>query len=213
MANENLQLYNDLLARVRGDKNFHSIKNLVQPDNPEVKEVAGILHDADDFVGACQDFVNSFTDYRREVGDYWATPAETMAPRCPVCESTELVPVNGNGEIYRCSCGWEGEPVRSGDCDDKAILLVSLLRNYVPADQVFCAFGTHRNGRTEGHMWVVMENGDEDRIIEATASSESRVHGDYETMAIFNDIHAFSYPSGIKEFSLIPVKEEIDGAA
>jgi hypothetical protein len=212
MDEEKLQRYYDILARVRGDDEFHSIRSLVQPDNPDVREVADILARAGDFVGACQDFVNAFTYYRREVGDFWATPSETLAPRCPVCGSDELVPINIDEELYRCSCGWQGQAVRSGDCDDKAILLVSLLRTQLPADKVYCAFGVHTNGRPEGHMWVITEDDAEDRIIEATAPSGTRLHGDYELMAFFNDLYAFSYPSGIKEFSLIPVQEEIYAA-
>lgn len=171
-----LTRYYDLLANVRHDGELHSITDLVQPNDPEVQEVAQVLHQADDFVKACQDFVDSFTTYRREIGDYWATPAEILQ-------------------------------TQAGDCDDKAILLVSLLRNYIAAEDVFCAFGLwFTNGKPGGHMWVIMSNGQgEDRIIEATASSEKPEKGKYILQALFNDQYALSYPAGIKNFDLVPV--------
>lgn len=173
-----LEQYQDLLANVRRDNKLHSIRQLIQPDEPEVRDVARVLVGAPDFVKACQDFVNSFTTYQREVGDYWTTPAELLQ-------------------------------ARAGDCDDKAILLTSLLRNYIPAENVFSAFGTWRkNGKDEGHMWVVMENGNgTDRIIEATAPSSYRVKGRYKLMTLFNDRYAFSYPQGLSEFELTPVEQ------
>lgn len=175
-----LQQYTDLKANVRHDGKFHSIKQLVHPDDPEVREIARVLVQADDFVGACQDFVDSFTTYKQEIGDYWELPSETLRRQ-------------------------------AADCDGKAILLCSILRNYIPAEEVYCAFGTWRqNGREEGHMWVVMDSGgEEDRIVESTASSRRPVKGKYNLQAIFNDRYAFSYPEGIRDFELVPVKEEV----
>lgn len=209
MPEEILSHYADLVGRVRG-RELQAIRALVQPDDPEVREVANVLAQSPDFVSACQDFVHSFTTYRREIGEFWATPAETMAPLCPKCLAATVIPVDGDEETYQCQvCGWRGTPIRAGDCDDKAILLVSLLRTRLPADKVFCAFGVHRNSRAEGHMWVIMDGEYHDRIIEATASSESLIRGEYELMAFFNDELAFAYPSGIKAFNLIPVKEAV----
>lgn len=171
-----LERYHDLLADVRYDNRFHSIRSLVQPDDPEVRKVADVLKEASSFISACQEFVNSFTTYRKEIGDYWTTPAEILEQE-------------------------------AGDCDDKSILLCSLLRNRIPADKVFCAFGTwSKNGGKDGHMWVVMEGeGEEDRIIEATAGPRDPLKGNYRLEAIFNDAYAFSYPSGIRNFNLLPV--------
>ena len=201
-----LERYEDLLANVRHDGQYHPIRSLVQPQDAEVMAVAAILSDTPDFIAACQDFVDSFTTYAREVGDFWAIPAETMTPHCPLCDTMLLLPTNDISDIYRCACGWQGKPLRRGDCDDKAILLTSLLRNEVPADQVFCAVGDHiLGGRREGHMWVVIEYGDEDYILEATAPSKALIRGDYQLMAIFNDAYAFAYPKGLRQFDLRPV--------
>lgn len=172
-----LQQYNDLLADVRHDQKYHSIRALVQPDNPEVRDIARVLVKAADFITAAQEFVNSFTTYRAEVGDYWATPAETLA-------------------------------AQAGDCDDKGILLCSILRNYIPPDRVYCAFGLWRIGKvTTGHLWVITEgNGGEDRIIEATAGPEKPSRGKYILHGIFNDKYCFSTEIGLKEFDLKPEK-------
>ncbi len=171
-----LELFEDLRANVRYDNRFHSIRQLIQPNDPEVKAIAQVLHESEDFVQACQDFVHSFTTYELEQGDFWALPRELLA-------------------------------ARAGDCDDKAILLVSLLRNFIAPLDVYCAVGTWRqNGKADGHMWVVMANGGfADKIVEATASSRSRVKGSYNLLAIFNDLYAFSCPEGLKEFDLVPV--------
>lgn len=167
--------YSDLLADVRYDGRFHSIRNLVQPDDPTVREIARILHQTDDFVAAAQDFVDSFTTYRQEVGDYWTTPAEIL--------DTE-----------------------AGDCDDKAILLLSILRNYIPANKVFAAFGHLRNGTNTGHMWIETDGIDMPHIIEATTHSRRQLKGKYDVLAIFNDQYTFATSQAIRDFELMPVQ-------
>ena len=168
--------YKDLLANVRYDGQFHSIRSLVQPDDPTVRELAQILHQAPDFVAAAQDFVDSFTTYRQEVGDYWTIPAELI----------------------------EAE---AGDCDDKAILLLSILRNYIPADRVFAAFGHLRNGKDTGHMWIETDGVNMPEVIEATTHSRRQIKGDYNVLAIFNDQYVFASPQAIKDFDLKPVQQ------
>ncbi len=168
-----IKRYDDLLADVRHDGQHHSIRSLVLPDDPDVRDVARVLAEAHDFINTAQEFVNSFTTYRSEVGDYWRIPSETLA-------------------------------ARSGDCDDLAILLCSILRNYISPEKVYCAFGLWTlNGETTGHMWVVTQDGSgDDRIIEATAGPERPSRGTYVLYGIFNDKYAFSTDAGLKEFDL-----------
>ncbi|MDD4986059.1 MAG: hypothetical protein PHQ43_09760 [Dehalococcoidales bacterium] len=188
--------YDDLLADVRRDGKFHPIRSLVQPFDPEVAEVAQYLHQTTDFVTSAQDFVHQFTIYRAEVSDYWRTPAETLSlfnrfwPQLREYGSAELP---------------------ESDCDDMAILLCSILRNYIPADQVFCAIGVYRRpGKEEGHMWVEYRlPGGETQIIEATAPSWRETTGVYQVSALFNDEYAFATPFGLKEFGLLPLEEVI----
>jgi hypothetical protein len=174
-----LHLYSELLANVRYDGKYHSVKDLVQPDDPTVRDIARVLVQAKDFTKAAQEFIDSFTTYQNEVGDYWTTPAELLA-------------------------------AQAGDCDDKAILLVSILRNYLPPDQVYCAFGLWvLDGETTGHMYVVTEGEDgDDRIIEATAGPERKTRGKYVLHGMFNDKYAFSTEIGIREFDLKTVEVE-----
>lgn len=181
-----LKQYYDLEADVRRDGEYHSVRELVQPDQEEVWEVARVLVQAGDFISSAQDFVSSFTSYRREIGDFWATPGETLQAQTMRRE-----------EGIESSC----------DCDDMAILLCSILRaGGIPPEDVFCAIGTWDG---EGHMFLVMagENG-QDRIIEATAPSSRPVKGNYRIYALFNDRYTFAYSEGLREFCLKPVEEK-----
>lgn len=173
-----IKRYDDLLADVRHDQKHHSIRSLVQVDDPEVRDIARVLVQASDFISAAQEFVNSFTTYGSEVGDFWRTPSETL-------EKSQT-------------------PDPGIDCDDSAILLCSILRNYIPSDQVYCAFGLWAmGGSTTGHMWVVTgSEGGEDRILESTAPPGKSTRGKYVIYGMFNDSYSFSTDIGLKEFDL-----------
>jgi len=173
-----IKRYDDLLADVRHDQKHHSIRSLVQIDDPEVRDIARVLVQASDFISAAQEFVNSFTSYGSEVGDFWRTPSETLEKRTAV------------------------------DCDDSAILLCSILRNYIPPDQVYCAFGLWAmGGKTDGHMFVVTKGeGGEDRILESTAPPGKSLRGKYVIYGMFNDSYCFATDIGLKEFDLKTVE-------
>ncbi len=170
---DKLRRYLELFADVRYNDRYNPIRALVMPDDPEIKEVAQILHRAPDFIAACQEFVHSFTTYKHEPGDYWATAVETLH-------------------------------FKKGDCDCLGILLCSLLRNYIPAEKVFCAIGTwDLNGSPEGHLWVVTEGEDgQDRDIESTSGPDRPVRGEYKLYAMFNDWYTFASPEGLAVFDL-----------
>lgn len=177
-----IKRYDDLLADVRHDHEYHSIRSLVQVDDPEVREVARVLVQTTDFINSAREFVNSFTTYGSEVGDFWRTPGETL-------EKSET-------------------PDPGIDCDDSAILLCSILRNYIPPDQVYCAFGLWAmGGKTDGHMWVVTEGeGGDDRILESTAPPGKSLRGKYVIYGMFNDKYCFSTDIGLREFDLKQVE-------
>ena len=72
---------------------------------------------------------------------------------------------------------------RIGDCDDKCILLTSMLRRYIGANRVFCTVGA-LNG--VGHMWVTVDG----RVLETTAERPPVQEGPpYDPMFRFNDNH------------------------
>jgi len=171
-----LKQYQDLLADVRGDGQYHSVRSLVQPDDPDVQEVADVLIQGNDFISAAQDFVSAFTIYKSEIGDYWSTPDEVLLNR-------------------------------SGDCDCLAILLCSILRNFIPAEDVYCAVGNLDPGKkNSGHMWVVtVDKNGKERIVEATAPSTRPITGVYAVEGLFNDKYAFATDFGLKDFDLLPV--------
>ena len=72
---------------------------------------------------------------------------------------------------------------RQGDCDDSAILLCSLLRNFYPPDRVYVGAGTYRG---LGHAWVELDG----EILEPTYTSARPVSDphNYRAFAKFNDV-------------------------
>jgi len=175
-----LKLYDELLANVRNDGNYHRIRSLVQVDDPEVREIARVLVQSDNFLQACHEFVHTFTNYEREIGDFWGTPAESL-------ESRYL------------------------DCDCMAILLTSLLRNYIPPEKVFIAFGVWSIGNTQdGHAWVIVQAEDgTDMVLESTADYRQPLQGKYTLQAMFNDKYTFATDIGVREFELKTEKKEV----
>lgn len=177
VGDSKLRQFDDLLANVRYDGKYHSIRSLVQPDDPEVKEVAAVLAQSLDFISAAREFVNSFTTYRIEVGDYWATPREVLAARAGDCDDLG---------ILLCSL------LRAAIPEDRVYCAFGLWT---------------LGGKTEGHMWVITDGEDgEDRILEATAPPSKRSRGTYVLHGIFNDRYAFSTDIGLREFDLKPVE-------
>lgn len=178
--NGHLRLYDDLLANVRHDGNYHSVKSLVQPDDPEVREIARVLAQADDFISAAQEFVDTFTTYRTEIDDYWELPSETLGERAADCDGKAI------------------------------LLASLLRAGGVPPDKVFVAVGLwSQGGKLDGHAWVVTEGeGQDDIIIEATAGPDKGLRGKYVLHAIFNDTHAFSTDIGLRDFDLKPAEKE-----
>jgi len=168
--------YYDLKADVRYSRAHVPIRQLVNPNDPDVQKIAELCHRENDFVDACQYFVNTYVRYQNEEGDYWGTPQETLANRF-------------------------------GDCDDMAILLCSLLRNYIPPERVFCAVAVWGvESKAGGHMMVVLQDEDgTERILEATADPDKPLIGRYEYYAIFNDKYAFATKAGLQVFGLLPV--------
>jgi len=79
-----IKRYDDLLADVRHDHEHHSIRSLVQVNDQEVRDIARVLVQSPDFINTAQEFVNSFTTYGSEVGDFWRTPSETLEKRTAV---------------------------------------------------------------------------------------------------------------------------------
>jgi hypothetical protein len=79
-----------------------------------------------------------------------------------------------------------------GNCATKSFLLTSLLRNELPADEVYCALGNLYNGKPGGHAWVALKLPIGEQIMETTVpTAPPMVPADkarrYETVHYFND--------------------------
>lgn len=174
-----LKYYADLLADVRYDGIHHPIRALVQPDAPEVREIARVLVQADDFIQATHEFVNSFTSYRREIGDYWTTPDEMLSARAGDCDDSS---------ILLCSL------LRNYIPPEKVFVAIGVWA---------------QDGRPDGHAWVIAQAEDgSDMVIESTASPFKSLRGKYTLSAMFNDTYCFATDIGIKDFDLrVPVEE------
>ena len=82
--------------------------------------------------------------------------------------------------------------VRQGNCATKSFLLSSLLRNELPADQVYCVLGNLYNGKPGGHAWLNLKLDGEDYTMESTTPTvpplvASRLTTRYEAVHYFND--------------------------
>lgn len=161
----------DILGDVRGDREYYSLKQFVQPGDPLVQRLALILSQSENPVATAQDFVYRLVKYRTQNGELWRFPAEILSQRNPV-----------------------------GDCDDKSILLCSILRNYFPAEDVHIAVGSHNSS---GHAWVVLDG----EIIESTADSKKKVNvTKYHPEVLFNDRYAYSMNSDSFGFLMVKGK-------
>lgn len=88
---------------------------------------------------------------------------------------------------------------REGDCDDSAILLTSMLRYKLSANDVFCTIGTYA---TYGHMWVSVKRPWGWEVFETTMprmlgkNQYIREEGPYKPIIRFNDQLAFRVGAG-----------------
>ena len=70
---------------------------------------------------------------------------------------------------------WEVlDPPCYGDCEGSSVVLVSMLRNILPASAVFCNVGMYKNF---GHAWTTFSDGIEDYILDSTIP-QARAVGD-----------------------------------
>jgi len=82
---------------------------------------------------------------------------------------------------------------RVGNCSNKAFLLASLLRNDLPAKEVYCVLGNlHQAGTPGGHAWVEFRPNSHGYIMEATRGDmkpmvAAEVAEIYESVVYFND--------------------------
>lgn len=76
------------LVSVRYPGQRHDLREFVQPSNPDV---LATLSQIGTDPWALYDFVCRNIDYRRDWGEFWQTPSETLASRRGDCEDTSLL--------------------------------------------------------------------------------------------------------------------------
>jgi hypothetical protein len=122
--------------------------------------------------------VDSFTSYKHEEGDYWATPGEILERRAGDCDCKSILLCS----LLRCYV-----PADRVFC---AVVMWQV------------------NGKEDGHMCVFyQDDSGKDQIIEATAAPEQPVDGSYNLYALFNDQYAFATEAGLELFDLKPIRE------
>lgn len=88
---------------------------------------------------------------------------------------------------------------RVGNCSNKSFLLASLLRNELPAEQVYCVLGNLYTEKPGGHAWVHVSLEGHDYIMESTTDKvpplvRQETASRYEAVHYFNDEQVLAVP-------------------
>ena len=146
------------LVAVRYPGVWHEIREFIQPDNPDVIAVYSQIGPD---VWSCLDFVCRNISYRKDTGEFWQFPSETI--------------ITGQG-----------------DCEDSAILLTSLLKNFTNA---YVVLGDCQGW---GHAWVANEG----EILETTYTEAMAVPDPdyYYPYVLWNDQEVIEmWPGALRE--------------
>ncbi|MBA7499974.1 hypothetical protein ES704_02726 [subsurface metagenome] len=144
---------------VRNPGEWHEIREFIQPGNPHL--IAFYSQIGSD-VWSCLDFVCRNISYRRDIGEFWQLPSETIA-------------------------------TGQGDCEDSAILLTSLLKNFTNA---YVVLGSLQGW---GHAWGASKEGE---ILETTYARAMIVPDpeNYHPYVYFSDQEVIEmWPGALKE--------------
>jgi len=76
------------LVAVRYPGGWNDIREFIQPDNPDVVALYSRIGPS---VASCHQWVCSQVDYRRDIGEWWQLPSETIDRRQGDCEDTSLL--------------------------------------------------------------------------------------------------------------------------
>jgi len=144
---------------VRNPGEWHEIREFIQPGNPDI--IAFYSQIGSD-VWSCLDFVCRNISYRRDIGEFWQLPSETIA-------------------------------TGQGDCEDSAILLTSLLKNFTNA---YVVLGSLQGW---GHAWGASKEGE---ILETTDARATIVPDpeNYHPYFYFSDQEVIEmWPGALRE--------------
>ncbi|GAI47227.1 unnamed protein product, partial [marine sediment metagenome] len=77
------------LVSVRYLGQWHDLRDFVQPDNPDI--VAAIYGETGPDVWGCLDWVCRNISYRRDIGEWWSFPSETVERGNGDCEDSAIL--------------------------------------------------------------------------------------------------------------------------
>jgi predicted transglutaminase-like cysteine proteinase len=178
---------------------INQMKMLVTPDNPAVTQTLNeILSQPLPEITTMPDVYKSFLGYSQDfnrIVDWVGSNVSDVSDKS----------VHGVSDYWQLPS--ETLSLGTGDCEDYAILLTSLLRAYgVPADDVYVAIG--KTSTDEDHAWVVEKfyKGVWRVIDRADVFISGSLSDSYETRRCFNDKNGFngnaSLPAGEYGFEL-----------
>ena len=161
------------------------LTDFVTPDSLEVQELHAKLTSGidtlEDKLIACWRWVAEEVKYVRFVkGKLWVSGHTSFQ------EDLWQMP----GQVIR---------TRVGNCANKAYLLGSLLRNELSEDKLHCVLGNLHNGKSGGHVWIQLNLGGQDYIMESTRSDIPPfvpvvATERYEAIHLFNDKNVYTIP-------------------
>jgi hypothetical protein len=175
-----------VLAQKRFGKEQHYVQEFVRPFSYEVRKKAEEL---DNLSGELELFSANAHFFVQRVVQYPPDPGRLID-----WHAMQAFPSKGGVPTrqYETLEYWSfpGETLRDmmGDCDDKSLLLCSLLRTRLEYDQVYCTVGLW-NG--EEHMWVTLMGISGPMILETMKQDEPTLEAEsgstYRPLLRFND--------------------------
>lgn len=193
------------IARVRYGNQELDVREFVLPRAYMVAEALDSIgrHDLESLVWHCWDWVCRNIKYPplpQATADYHKEEAFIRR----LLPWGGFVPVKRSTKWDFWQFPWETLDHEIGDCEDTSILLCSILRNVLTADQVYVAVG---NFAGYGHAWVTLTRDGAKYVLEATLNGAFagspyqvlEVHP-YKPLLYFNDAQAFeAYPGAWEE--------------
>jgi hypothetical protein len=191
---------------------YLDIREFVTPFTPSVQDALAKVSVDGDRIWNCWSWVCNNIKYPpscNEIQDYHAKISFLRG--CPIIR----VPVKRSEKIEDF---WELpmetlDPPCYGDCEGSATVLVSMLRNFLQPERVYCTVGTYTGW---GHAWVTIHGGSDVFILDTTIPEAKHdgiravAEGDpYVSYIRFNDVNVIEERDGWQEFVNLPRNEAV----
>lgn len=189
---------------------YLDIREFVTPFTPSVQDALAEINADGDRTWNCWSWVCQNIKYPPSCNDIQDFHEKVSFLRgCPIIR----MPVKRSSKIEDFwELPWETlDPPRYGDCEGSATVLVSMLRNFMAEDHVFCTVGTFTGW---GHAWVSIIEGSSVFTLDTTIPDakpdgiRSVAEGDpYVPYIRFNDKNVIVERDGWQEFINLPRNE------